>query len=397
MVYEIVVPKLGVSVNEAKILEWLKHEGDAITTGECIFVVETEKTTVDVEATVSGKLVRIIHREGQTLPAGTVAALVAEPGETVSIADIESRIAQISAREHKGEATQIAREPASAEMKGPITRPEIVKASPAARKLMRDHHIDPTSIPGTGPGSTITLSDIQRAIQKKPQPPAAPLSIKSTSELTGTRLTIARRLTQSQNEAVHVTLMTEVDASRLIHLKQEHATDNPSPSITELLIPMVARALKLHPEVNAVFEENQIKIVNNINVAVAIDTPDGLKVPVIQDADKQTLRGIVTTLRGLISRAESGQLAISDMAGGTFTISNLGMFGVEGFTPILNPPQCAILGVGSINEKPIVAAGQVSIGKMMTLSLSFDHRVMDGVTAAKFLLTLKKTVSGTDV
>jgi pyruvate dehydrogenase E2 component (dihydrolipoamide acetyltransferase) len=156
---------------------------------------------------------------------------------------------------------------------------------------------------------------------------------------------------------------------------------------------MVARALKKHPEVNALVDGNQIKTIENINVAVAVDTSDGLKVPVIRDADRLTIKDIVMTLRQLIDRAKNGQLRIDEMRGGTFTISNLGMFGVEGFTPIINPPQCAILGMGSIVEKPIAVEGQVSIGKMMTLSLSFDHRVMDGVTAANFVGTLKAIVS----
>ena len=218
----------------------------------------------------------------------------------------------------------------------------------------------------------------------------------SSTELSGTRLTIARKLTQINTEAVHVTLMADVDATPLFEAKMRHSSDRPAPTLTELLIPLVARALRLHPQINAVFEENRIKVIDNINVAVAADTPDGLKVPVVKDADKLSLSQIVEKVRSLGDRAQTGKLTLEDMNGGTFTITNLGMFGVEGFTPIINPPQCAILGVGTMEEKPVVREGQITVRKIMTLSLSFDHRVMDGVTAAKFLNALKNTISGGD-
>jgi pyruvate dehydrogenase E2 component (dihydrolipoamide acetyltransferase) len=320
-----------------------------------------------------------------------VVALVAEPGEAPSAQEIDAKIAEINIRESKREPTaQSASQVLMAETRETAAKNKHVRASPAARRLMRENKIDPGSIIGSGRGSTITANDVILAIQKScPQG----LRVVSTLELTGTRLTIARKLTQSHNEAVHVTLMADVDATYMYELKKKHSSDTPSPSFTELLIPMVARALRLHPEVNAIFEDNQIKIVDNVNVAVAVDTPNGLKVPVIRDADKLVLPDIVTRLRKVTEAAKKGQLTIEDMSSGTFTITNLGMFGIEGFTPIINPPQCATLGVGAVIEKPVVAEGQVAVRKVMTLSLSFDHRVMDGVTAAKFLSSLKTIIS----
>jgi pyruvate dehydrogenase E2 component (dihydrolipoamide acetyltransferase) len=220
--------------------------------------------------------------------------------------------------------------------------------------------------------------------------------VTSSTELSGTRLTIARKLRQINNEAVHVTLIADVDATSLDMAKLRHSSDRPAPTITELLIQLVARTLRLHPQINAIFEENRIKTIDNINVAVAVDTPDGLKVPVVRDADKLSLSELVEKLRTLSHRARTGELTLEDTNGGTFTITNLGIFGVEAFTPIINPPQCAILGVGAMEEKPVVREGQITVRKIMTLSLSFDHRVMDGVTAARFLNALKNAISSGD-
>jgi pyruvate dehydrogenase E2 component (dihydrolipoamide acetyltransferase) len=395
MVYEVVVPKLGVSVNEAKIIQWLRHEGDTISTGEPFFTVETEKTTVDVEANVTGKIVKIIHPEGVTLQAGRVVALVAQPDENPPPQVIQAKLAEILARETKQEPvpekslSQLQAGPPQST--APTTSEQAVRASPAARRLMRDYKIAPDSIVGTGPASTITVNDVMSAVQKlKPQ---SDLRITSSTELSGTRLTIARRLTQINTEAVHVTLLADVDVTALSDVKSRHSADRPPPTMTELLISVVARTLRLHPQINAVFEENKIKIIDNINVAVAVDTPDGLRVPVVKDADKLALSQIVEKVRTLTERAKTGKIALEEMNDGTFTLTNLGMFGVEGFTPIINPPQCAILGVGAIQDKPVVIEGQITIRKVMTLSLSFDHRVMDGVAAARFLKDLKESIS----
>lgn len=391
MVYEVVVPKLGVSVNEAKILQWLKHEGDMISAGEPIFAVETEKTTVDVEANVSGKIAKILHSEGETLQAGRVVALVAQPDEEASPQAIEAKLAEIAARESGQQ--QTVRETAKVLPTEPAVaaaseRP--VSASPAARRLMREHKIDPASVIGTGP--VITVKDVMALVQKV-KLTESNLRVTSSTELSGTRLTIARKLTQINTEAVHVTLMADVDATPLYDAKLRHSSDHPSPTMTELLIHLVAQTLRLHPQINAIFEENQIKIVDNINVAVAVDTPDGLKVPVVKDADKLSVSQIVEKVRELEDRAKTGKLALEEMNGGTFTITNLGMFGVEGFTPIINPPQVAILGFGAMEDRPVVREAQITVRKIMTLSLSFDHRVMDGVTAARFLNALKSTIS----
>jgi pyruvate dehydrogenase E2 component (dihydrolipoamide acetyltransferase) len=396
VVYEIVVPKLGVSVNEGTIIQWLKHEGETVRVGEPIFVVETEKTTVDIEANVSGTLLKIIHPEGVTLQAGRVVGLLAQPDEKPSTEVIEAKLREIIAREA---IQQPLREPvtpastqkeASAELAATGQRP--IRASPAARQLMRDYGIDPATITGTGPAATITIRDVKLAAQKI-GPVESELRVTSSTELSGTRLTIARKLTQINTEAVHVTLMADVDVTSLFEVKSKHPIGQLTPTVTELLVQVVARTLRSHPEINAIFEGNRIKFIDNINVGVAVDTPNGLKVPVLKDADRLRLNQITEKVRSLSEKARTGKISLQDMSGGTFTITNLGMFGVEGFTPILNPPQCAILGVGVVQEKPAVLNGQITVRKMMTLSLSFDHRVIDGVTAARFLNALKSTIS----
>lgn len=398
MVYEVVVPKLGVSVNEAKIIQWLKHEGETVRLGEPIFVVETEKTTMDVEATVSGTLLKIIQPDGVTLQAGRVACLVTEPNEAPSTEVIEAKLREIKARETAQQPTRETVSVSSSYTDGKLA-PELasvaqrsVRASPAARQLMRDYGIDPSAIVGTGPSATITVNDVKSAYQHM-QPVTSELRVTSATELSGARLTIARKLTQINTEAVHVTLMANVDVTSLFEVKSKHSIAQPAPTITDLLVPLVARTLRSQPQINAIFEENRIKLIDNINVGVAVDTPNGLRVPVVKDADKLSLSQISEKVRILSEKARTGKLSLEDMSGGTFTITNLGMFGVEGFTPILNPPQCAILGVGAMQEKPIVLNGQITVRKTMTLSLSFDHHVMDGVTAARFLNALKITIS----
>jgi len=395
MVYEVVVPKLGVSVNEATIIQWLKREGEPVREGEPIFVVETEKTTMDIESNVSGTLLKIIHPEGETLQAGRVAGLVAAPDENASSEVIEAKLREINTREavQRPAAATVEAAPEKKEAVqeiAPVQHP--VRASPAARQLIRDYGLDPATITGTGPAGTITVNDVKSAAQRV-KPLAQDLRVTSTTELTGTRLTIARKLAQINSEAVHVTLMAEVDVTSLFEVKSKHSTDQPAPTITELLVPLVARTLRSQPQINAIFEENRIKLIDNVNVGIAVDTPDGLKVPVVKDADKLHLNQIVEKVRSLSEKAQAGKISLEEMSGGTFTITNLGMYGVEGFTPILNPPQCAILGVGAMQEKPTVLNGQITIRKMMALSLSFDHRVMDGVTAAKFLRALRTAIS----
>lgn len=394
MVYEVVVPKLGVSVNEAKIVQWLKREGETVRLGEPIFVVETEKTTMDIEANVSGTLLKIIHPEGVTLQAGRVAGLVAGADENPSTEVIEAKLKEINTREAVQQPTTAAvgLAPSKKEVVPELAAGlRTVRASPAARQLIRDYGLDSGTITGTGPAGTITVNDVKAA--QRINPAASDLRVTSSTELTGTRLTIARKLAQINSEAVHVTLMAEVDVTSLIEFKSKHSTEQSAPTITELLVPLVACTLKSQPQINAIFEEDRIKLVDNVNVGIAVDTPDGLKVPVVKDADKLGLNQIVEKVRNLSQKAQAGKINLEEMSQGTFTITNLGMFGVEGFTPILNPPQCAILGVGAIQEKPVVLSGQITVRKMMTLSLSFDHRVMDGVTAARFLSALKGTIS----
>jgi pyruvate dehydrogenase E2 component (dihydrolipoyllysine-residue acetyltransferase) len=391
MLHEVILPKLGVAVNEATIIQWLKHEGQQVNKGELFFVVETEKTTVNIEATQAGTVAKILYPEGTTLKAGQIIALLTEIGDELTDADLSAAVAKIKDKESEPKRNEIL-----VEQNAPVTRVERaieteVRASPSARRLMRELGISPTSVVGTGPGGTITTKDIEQMSITR----TFNFSVASKTELTGTRLTIAQRLARSQSEALHVTITMDVDATLLEQLRLKVAIES-KVSLTEILVPIIAQALKIYPRVNAILEEKSIKEIRNINVGVAVDTSDGLKVPVLKNADQMPLGDVIKNLRLLKEKALSGTLNLDELSDGTFTVTNLGMYGVRGFTPIINPPQCAILGVGVVEDRPVARNGSIEIRKIMTLSLSFDHRAMDGVLASKFLQSLCNMIANPD-
>ena len=383
MLHEVILPKLGVAVNEATIIQWLKHEGQQVKEGELFFVVETEKTTVNIEATQSGTVAKILYPEGTTLKAGQIIALLTEIGDKLTDEDVSAAIAKIKNKEAEPK-----RNETLVEQITPITGVERtlkdVRASPSARRLMRELGISPTSVVGTGPGGIITTKDLEQMGSTR----TTNFSVASKTELTGTRLTIAQRLARSQSEAIHVTITMDADATLLLEQLRLKVAAELKVSLTEILVPIITQALKIYPRVNAILEENSVKEIRNINVGIAVDTADGLKVPVLKNADQMRVEDVIKNLRLLKEKALSGTLNLDELSDGTFTVTNLGMYGVREFTPIINPPQCAILGVGMVEDRPVARNGSIEIRKIMTLSLSFDHRAMDGVLASKFLQSL---------
>ena len=385
MLHEVILPKLGVAVNEATIIQWLKHEGEQVTQGETLFVVETEKTTVKIESTQTGTVAKILYPEGTTLKAGKIIALLTDTGEELKEETVKAQIAKIEAQKSEMKRTELV------EHNAPITGTEheistTINASPAARRVMRELGIAPASVVGTGPSGTITMKDVERHSETR----SPDFMVASKTELTGTRLTIAQRLAKSKNEALHVTITMEADATLLEKIRLETTTNA---SVTEILVPIIAQALKTYPGVNAILEGNNIKQIRNVNIGVAVDTPDGIKVPVLKNADGMCLKDVIKNLRPLKEKALTGTLTLAESCDGTFTVTNLGMYGAQAFTPIINPPQCAILGIGVIQERPVVRNGSIEIRKIMMLSLSFDHRAMDGVLASKFLQSLCKMIA----
>ncbi len=367
MIHEVVLPQLGVVMEQGKLIEWFKKEGDTVAAGENLFSVETEKTTMDIESTVSGRIVRIIHLAGDNVNSGQVVALVSTDGEVTS-SELERLLVEIKSRET---VTVGSGEIASEEKMEPLPKQQLesaknketlVRASPSARRLMRQHSIEPSLVLGTGAGGTISAEDVNRFIQK-----SSNFRISSVEKLSGRRLTISERL--GKNEAVSVTLFTEVDFTLLDEERSRIFVEGKKPSLTAILIPVLSRALRAYPKMNAVFEDNTVKIIENVNIGIAVDTPEGLIVPVLKDADKQDITGIVQGLSSLGRKAHDSKLTPDDVSLGTFTVTNLGSLDVQGFTPVINPPQIAILGVGRMMDKPVAFEGKIAIRKMVTFRL----------------------------
>ncbi|RLG91926.1 MAG: 2-oxo acid dehydrogenase subunit E2 [Candidatus Hecatellales archaeon] len=381
------MPKLSLTMETGKIIRWLKKEGDKVEKGEPILEIETEKVTVEVEAPASGILHKILAKEGEEVPIQKTIAIIKEPGE---------EIPEETVVEAKREVTVPTAEK-------PVER---VKASPLAKKLAKEYGIDLTKIKGTGPGGRILKEDVLRAVEEAkaaaavtvtPTPPTPTPSVEKAKivPLTGIRKTIGKRMAQSLQTAPQLTITMEVDMGEVVKLREQVVSETEKKlslrvTYTDIIVMAVAKALKEFPFMNSRLEEDKLKLLEEVNVGVATAIEDGLVVPVVKNADKKSLVEISSNIRSLVEKARQGKLSIEDVSGGTFTVTNLGMYGVDVFTPIINPPESAILGVGRIVEKPVVKDGQIVIRPITILSLTFDHRVTDGAQAAVFLQRIKE-------
>jgi pyruvate dehydrogenase E2 component (dihydrolipoamide acetyltransferase) len=353
VVTPILMPRMSLTMKTGVVSTWYKKEGDSVAKGEPLVEVDTEKVVYDVEAPVDGVLHTIVASEGEEVPVAGVLGLITVADEGLAEAPVAS------------EASAPSREP--------------VVASPAAKRLAREHGIDLTTLTATVSGR-ITAEDVERYLA---QGTAGP-KVKEVIPLTGIQQVAAERVSTSYHEAPHCTLTMDVNMTNAIHRSKESGV-----SYTVLLVKLVATALTEHPLLNSTFNGNQITVFEDINLGVAVTTDRGLVVPVVHNADDLALHEVSSALRDLVQRARQGKLVKDEMSGGTFTITNLGMFGVDTFTPIINPPEAAILGVGRIVEKPIVVDGKITIAPLAQLSLSFDHRIVDGAPAASFLSRVK--------
>ncbi len=447
---QIVMPKLGLTMTEATLSAWKKKEGDQVAEGEVVFEFESDKATMEYEAPAPGRLVRILVAAGETVACGTPVAVLetgaaVEPADAVQpapatqvgtaaavtgAAEAVGRAAPVAASAARGqsrvEATPAARRRArelgvpleSLQGRGPGGRVQAadveafvpapaeaarIEATPLARKLAADLGLDLTGIAGSGPGGRVTREDVLAAARPAASPqssrpimsvrPSAPVG--RVEPLRGVRGVIARRMAESAFTAPHVTLHTEADASALVLARQQlndELAGRVKISYNALLVAICARALAEHPALNACLVGDAIHYYESIHVALAVDTERGLLVPVIRDANMLDLVAIQQEGDDLIQRALAGASLPDDLAGGTFTITNLGMFDVDGFTPIINQPQAAILGVGRILSKPVDLGGEVGLRPRVALSLSFDHRIVDGGPAARFLQRVKQLV-----
>jgi len=360
-------------MQSAKIVQWLKKADDSVLKGEAIAVAEGEKTTFEIESPDSGVLRRILCDEGSDVAVGEFIAIVASPGEELPGEYSSLRPSQVTRQESLGETP-------GAE----TTSPREITASPAARALARKHGIDLARVKGTGRNGRIQTDDVQGAIENLPRTREEPPKVRETIPLTGVRKTVAERLSYSFHTTIPVLLTVEVDVDALEELRKKNAL-----SVTAFVVKAAAMALRDHPNLNSTITNDAITIYDDINISVAINTPDGLVAPMIEYAEKKTVAEISTRISELRNVALAGKLTLRELTGGTFTVTNLGAEGVELFAPIINPPQAAILALGRAVRKPVVVGESICIGTRATLSLIFDHRITDGVPAARFLARVK--------
>jgi pyruvate dehydrogenase E2 component (dihydrolipoamide acetyltransferase) len=382
MANEVKLPRLGQGMEAGTIVKWLKTEGEPVEKGEPLYELDTDKVTQEVEADFSGVLLKIAIAEGE-VPVGRTIAVIGDEGEEVQIADVEAAEEVTEKEESKP-----APEPEAAPALAP-SRDGRVKASPLARRIARERGIDLAQIRGTGPDGRVVAEDVERAQAAPPASAAVPAAEVERRELTGVRRTIAKRLTEAWTIPVFQ-LQASVDMTRVNALVARLREDEQRVTVTDVLIKLSASALMTHREVNAEFTDDAILIHPGANVGIAVAAPQGLVVPVIHGAERLRLAEISAARADLVGRAREAKLRREDLEGGTFTISNLGMFQVESFTAVLNPPQAAIVAVGAIEDRVVPVDGEPAVRPMMTLVGTFDHRAVDGAPAAGFLETLKK-------
>ncbi len=401
---EVIMPKMGDAMEEGKILKWKKRPGDAVTKGEAIAEIETDKVNVDIEAEDSGVLLTILVPEGQTVAVGTNIAVIGAPGQQVTPQPAPSP--GLAAKP----TTPTPPPTAAARPSGPpATRTDTgdrVKASPLARNLATEHGIDLATVRGTGPDGRITKEDVEALVATATRPaPTAPPVPGAEGEfeaipLTKMRQTIAKRMSQSKQQAAHfyVTVEVNMDAAQRARQQLNAAQTAGKVSVNDLVVKAAALALRQYPNLNSALIDGTIRRYRRINVAIAVALPEGLIAPVVHDSDRLPLAELAGKIHDLGERARAGHLHPEDYNGGTFTVSNLGMFGdVENFIAIINPPQTAILAVGKALPRAVVRTGQIVAATTMKLTLSADHRVTDGAEAAQYLQEVQRLLETPDL
>jgi pyruvate dehydrogenase E2 component (dihydrolipoamide acetyltransferase) len=389
---EVIMPALGMAQETGKVVRWLHAEGDAVEKGEALLEVETDKVTVEIEAPDAGTLAGVAAVEGAEVPVGTVIAHVLAAGETA--ADLpeqaELLVQATSAAAGNGSVTEAAALVAERPRRRQL-------ASPKARRLAQVRGIDLDGLAGSGPGGAVIAADVEAALAQ-PEPVT---EVQSGTRSDGAGLEVgsvwrvmAERMQRAWQEVPQFVLTRDADASRLLSW-QEAVRRKPGcerVSITDLLLRICAEALRRHPRLTASWRDGGLTAGAGVNVGIAVATDDALVVPVVHGADRLTLAEISSRRREIADAARAGRLRPEDVQGGTFTISNLGMYSVDAFQAIVNAPQAAILAVGSIVERPVALDGEVVVRPVLTLTVSYDHRVADGARGAEFLDTLASLV-----
>jgi pyruvate dehydrogenase E2 component (dihydrolipoamide acetyltransferase) len=429
MASQIVMPKMSDTMEEGVVVKWLKREGDRVASGDALAEIETDKAVLELEASEPGVLRKILAQEDSKVPVGELIAVIGSEDEDVSslLGGTVAPHIQISQPPTLTAPTLPTATGGIASSDAPMTAHqetatrERIDASPLARRMAEEAGIDIAQVGGTGPGGRVVKRDIEAYLtQLRSQPPlpsAPPIAPPATAaemlppsaiqsapvgvpdldhteqELSMMRQTIARRMAFSKATAPHFYITTEIDMGRAIALRQslnELASDDPQISLNDMILKAVAQALRRFPRMNVSYADDKIRLHQRVHLSMAVALDDGLITPVIRDCDRKSLGEIAREARELTERARARRLKPEDYTGGTFSVSNLGMYDVEDFGAIINPPEAAIIAVGSIKEQAVVVDGQLSIGHRMKVTLSGDHRAIDGATAAQFLQIVKR-------
>lgn len=417
MAHTLVLPKLGLTMTEGTIVEWLKREGDPIAVGEAIYEIETDKLTNLVESNVEGYLLKIVVPQGSTVPCLTPVGYVGQQGEEVPVEAISGEVETVSPLVETSSEERIATKPSG----------ERIKASPAAKKLAKEHQIELSQITAGNPQKGISLSDVEEFL-KKSTVLASGLAKKIAKDkeidlqdipvdgrimsadvlaysaeikgeeleevrpMNGMRKIIAKRMTESRQISPEVTFDISIDMSAMKEAKEDFFKNGLKVSYTDLLVSIVSRMLMKYPLLNCSVDGENIILKKYVNMGIAVALEDGLLVPVVKNAHLKGLEEISSEIKSLAASARNGTLGSDSLQGGTFTITNLGTYGIESFTPIINQPEVAILGVNTMKDTVVVCDGEMVIKPIMKLSLVADHRAVDGAVAAQFLAKLKQVL-----
>jgi pyruvate dehydrogenase E2 component (dihydrolipoamide acetyltransferase) len=431
---EVVMPRLGWTMETGTIAEWFKQDGDPVQSGEVLFAVETDKVAQEVEAQENGTLhiLPSARQSGAVLPVGAVLAYLLQPGETAPAAepaagqDLAAPVVAVAPTSQQAaepapegfpaispRARRVARELGvdwrrltgsgrtgrirERDVRAAALQPEVstpLRVTPLARRVAEQHGVDVAVLAAQRPGSRITRADVEAVAPGVAPREQAPVPAVATGQpLSPVRRTIAARMVQAARSVAPVTLTTEADATELVLVRRRIkedlvGSDHPVPSYSDLFARLVALTVPDHPALNATFDGDRLLQHEAVHIGIAVDTDRGLLVPVVRDVQTKSVGAIAAESAELIPRAREGRCSLDELQGSTFTITNLGMYGIDAFTPIINVPECAILGIGRIVPKQVVTdaeAGTVAIRQMITLSLTVDHRVVDGAPAARFL------------
>ncbi len=402
MATKVYMEALSPTMEEGRVASWLKHEGDAVSVGDILAEVETDKAIMELQARGDGVLRKIFAPDGATADVGSLIAVIAEPDEDISgfqAGGGASSPAPAAPASSPGPAVAAPAEPAPSRTPeaSPAAAPVAAggdgrtKSSPLARRLARERGIDLATLEGSGPGGRIVKRDVEAAQPVRPAAVApAHLSGYEDVELSQVRKTIAKRLSQSIGPVPHFFLTREIDMERVWDARQSlNALDaHPRISFNDIIVKVVAEALRHHRACNAWWQDDHIRYFNEVHIGVAVAIQDGLITPVIRNAHIKSLREIATETRDLAARARERKLKPDEYTGSTFSISNLGMFDIDEFTAVINPPEAGILAVGGIVARPVVVDDEVVIRRRMRVTMSCDHRVIDGATGAQFLQTV---------